>query len=111
MIDDELNAKHASDPQVGDYWHEMFVPCYLVIERTSFSVSYLEHRKETLDENDKWTWTWDTSKISMKTVKGFQEMVSYNSENMKHKTWCDVVPNWKHTEHFVKDAFDKLQIT
>lgn len=105
MIDDELNHKHANDPKVGDYWHEMFSPCFLVIDRSRFSVSFLHKTKEA----DAHHWTWDTSKIETVAIKDFANRVSYKSESMKDKTWCDVVPDWKHAETFIKKAFESAE--
>jgi hypothetical protein len=101
MRNEDLNLKHANDPQVGDYWNEMFAPCYLIIDRSRFSVSFLD--KQTKSDNG---WTWDVANVKTMTIKEFSKMVRYTSEAMNNKTWCDVTPNWKHAEAFIKAAFE-----
>lgn len=97
-IDHELNYKHAVDPQEGDYWHEMFAPCFLVIERNNFSVSFLEKTKLT----EEGRWTWDISQISTSSLNDFTSRLLYSS--MKDKTWCDVNPNWEYANTFIEAA-------
>jgi hypothetical protein len=101
MNDHILNLNHANDPQVGDYWHEMFCPCFLVLDRSRFSVSFLY---KTIKDND--GWTWDVSNVQTMTIKEFSKRVRYTSESLKDKTWCDVIPDWKHAEAFIKAAFE-----
>ena len=101
MRNEDLNLKHANDPQVGDYWNEMFAPCYLIIDRSRLSVSFLD--KQTKSDNG---WTWDVVNVKTMTIKEFSKMVRYTSEAMNNKTWCDVTPNWKHAEVFINAVFE-----
>jgi hypothetical protein len=99
-LDPVLNWKHVNDPQPGDYWHEMFGPCYLVVDRSRLAVSYLEHIV-SLEEGKKWAW--DTKRVTTTSIEDFVKLLSYTS--LKEKTWCDVIPNWKYGQAFIDEVF------
>ena len=92
----EQNEKHASNPQPGDYWQEFFSPCFLVLEATSFSVSFL-HKKKKVGQD----MYWDVSQIETCTPTQFKKRVSYGSIP---GTWCDVEPNWKYAAEYIAKA-------
>ena len=97
----ELNEKHAANPQAGDYWSErVFIPCFLVIDVSRFSVSFLSKTKTV--QGDKF---WDTSHIETCTHKEFKKRVSYN---YIPGTWCDVTPNWKYAAEYIEEALATL---
>lgn len=104
----ELNEQHAANPQVGDYWEERFYPCFLVIEASKFSVSFLSKTKRELNtvtqEKDLF---WDVSHIETCTPKEFKRRVSYNSIP---GTWCDVTPNWRGAEGYIKEAMAAAEL-
>ena len=92
-----VNIKHSAKPQAGDYWAERYsVPCFLVIESTDFSVSFISKTKTV--NGDKF---WDVSHIESCTPKEFQSRVSYGSIS---GTWCDCTPNWKHAKEYIEEA-------
>ena len=84
----ELNEKHALNPEIGDYWNEMFVPILSVVDVGAFNVSVLRKTKE-VDEDH---WTWDVTQVTNMTKKEFYKFLHYNTPNVKDKCWCDVYP-------------------
>ena len=99
-LDPVLNWKHVNNPQVGDFWHEMFGPCFLVVDRSRLAVSYLEHIVP-LEESKKLTW--DTKRVTTTSIEDFVKRLSYQS--LKENTWCDVIPNWEHGQKFIDKVF------
>lgn len=104
----QLCLKHAKNPCVGDYWHEMFVPQRVVVDVTKFAVVTCESTKDV--GNDKWTW--DLSKLKSYTRKQFLESGRYGSgdkdfvptddfENIKNCFIGNVEPK---CHKWVKDA-------
>ena len=104
----QLNEQHAANPPVGDYWEERFSPCFLVIEASKFSVSFLSKtklvRNAVTQEKDLF---WDVSHIETCTRAEFKKRVSYRSIP---GTWCDVTPNWSRAEGYIKEAMEELEI-
>lgn len=84
----ELCQEHLSQPQVGDYWHEMFAPICVVVGKTDSTVTICKKTK-SVDDNH---WTWDTSIIEVMQLEDFKKWLCYKSDSMKDKTWCRVVP-------------------
>lgn len=37
-----LNQKHLDDPKVGDYWHEMFCPYFIITEVRALDITVLD---------------------------------------------------------------------
>lgn len=103
---EETNIAHAANPQVGDYWEERFSPCFLVIDVSRFSVSFLSKTKLVLNavtlEKDRF---WDVSHIETCTHKEFQKRVSYGSIP---GTWCDCTPNWKPAAEYIEEALEAV---
>ena len=106
----QLNEQHAANPQVGDYWQERFspCPCFLVIEASKFSVSFLSKTKLVLNavtlEKDRF---WDVSHIETCTPKEFKRRVSYNSIP---GTWCDATPNWSGAAEYIEEALAAAEL-
>ncbi len=70
----EVNLKHFNNPEAGDYWHDCFAPCFVIIEINDYGiVTYCDKTKEV--ENDRWTW--DLDKISSKPLEELQKSLSY----------------------------------
>lgn len=100
--DNEVNEQHASDPQLGDYWHEMFCPAYVVVGRLGAQVVVCKTPKST-DENH---WTWDLDKLEMIPVDAFKKRLSY--ETIPGHYWADVVPEaHKWAAEAVREQFGK----
>jgi hypothetical protein len=81
-----LNEEHAEHPQAGDYWSEMFMPCYMIIKADDHFVTFCDEMKK-VDENH---WTWDFQRgIKETTIEAFSKKVHYNSIP---GCWCWVTP-------------------
>ena len=80
----ELNRKHASEPKIGDYWHEMLCGILVVLNVKPDKVFVC---KEKI--NDKDGWYWDYSKIETMKRDEFAKYVRFDSID---GYWCDVVP-------------------
>lgn len=86
----ERNRSHYNLPAVGDYWHEMFCPYFIVLEVLSGTGYYVicEDRK-TVDSDH---WTFDLSKAKW-VDKSYFNMVKYTTMD----GFCaDVVVNPKY---------------
>src|SRR6478609_2151856 len=98
-----LCQEHLSRPQVGDYWHEMFAPVCVVVGKTDTTVTICKNTKSVDDEH----WTWNTLKIEVMSLDDFKKWLCYESDSMKDKTWCHVIPEaHKWVRDFaIKDLF------
>jgi hypothetical protein len=96
----ELNAAALANPQPGDYWHEMFCGCFIVLAVTPETVTFCETKIDV----DPRHWTWDVSKTSRVLREEFSKRLHYGS--MPDKTWCDIGTK-RHLE-FVEE-FNRLQ--
>jgi len=67
--------QHATHPEPGDYWHEMFYPIYLVVAADAFHVWYL-HKQKSVDKDH---WTWDLDQIEVKPIAEFKRSLEYGS--------------------------------
>lgn len=85
----EINNFHLRNPKPGDYWQEMFCPVCVVIDASEFAVTICETKK---DVDDGQYWTWDVSQLKTMSHYDFRKKLCYTSEDLKHKTWCDVLP-------------------
>ena len=113
--DDAMNAttlRHALNPKVGDFWHEMFYPIAVVLK---VETSVLFQDRITICEKTKSVggerWTWDLKKTTQYTGQEFANRFRYgrvgnpdfqatDDDNIKNKFWCNVSPE-AHT--WVKD--------
>lgn len=82
------NRAHAVNPEVGDYWHEMFSPIRIVLAVNSTWVTICDKTK-AVDDN---CWEWDLGKARSLLKEDFGNGLFYKSAALKHKTHCDVVP-------------------
>jgi hypothetical protein len=85
---ERLNRQHAENPAPGDFWHEMYCPCWVVLRVSDGSVTVCEKTRSTDDKH----WTWDIS-VSLTMAKTeFTDRLRYNPAPMTDKYWCDVMP-------------------
>lgn len=100
------DREHLINPQIGDYWQEMYCPVAVVVDATDFCVVVCETTRSTSEH----TWTWDLSELKIYTRKEFRyrwtygrignENFSGNSEKeIDNQCWCHVLPRaheWVH---------------
>lgn len=109
----ELNLKHALDPEVGDYWQEMFMPICVVVDATQFSVTVCDKTK-SVGEN---RWTWDISKLEVYSREDFGNRYRYgncsaeafkatDTDDIKNRFWCNVAPG---AHKWVREALEEKQ--
>lgn len=91
------NLKHLADPQIGDYWHEMYIPVCVVVGRGNDSVILCTKTKEVDSEH----WTWDLGHIETRPLDDFAKWLKYKSKGMGDRTWCSVVPE---SQKWVREA-------
>jgi hypothetical protein len=72
---DAVNEKHVSNPEPGDYWHEMFCPYLVVLARVGDRVIIYRTRKDV----DHRHWTWDTTKPEMMSLADLRKKVTYGN--------------------------------
>lgn len=82
---DALNERHASDPQPGDYWHEMFCPVLVIAARFPIGVLVCDTPKDVGDNK----WTWNLEKCRVMTVEELRRKLEYNS---RKGFWANVAP-------------------
>ena len=83
---ERLNREHVADPQLGDYWHEMFVPYLVVLGKVGKQFLVCQKTKDV----DRDHWTWDLDQLDLMTLKQIRERVTYT-----HKAEAfvaDVIP-------------------
>lgn len=83
-----LDAGHLADPEVGDYWHDMFSPVCVVVGRREGAAVVCEHTKVTDPDH----WTWDLSRLRWVTLAEFARWLTFQGESMAGRTWCHVLP-------------------
>lgn len=99
---EEVNEKHASNPEVGDFWHERFQPCFFVIASSEFSVTFLSKKIELPGGG----LIWDVKNFESCAPKEFKKRVSYGSIP---GFWCDCVPNYKYTESIMEEVREGMK--
>ena len=82
----ELNEQHVKKPRVGDFWHEMFFPYFLVVEVTKYGLIVLDKTKE-VDEHH---YTFDETKPRVMTKQELRNAVTYTT--MRDKFVANVIP-------------------
>jgi hypothetical protein len=86
----ERNRQALSDPKPGDYWHEMFCPYFIVVDRGGDDITVLSclggpdkhSRKDEPDarvDNDDGTWSFDYSKSMVVDRAWIERTVKYGS--------------------------------
>lgn len=75
-----LNKARIEDPQLGDFWHEMFQPYFVVvgIRRTVLGAKVVTVCQKTKSEDPN-RWTWDLSKLDEISVAELRKQVTYSS--------------------------------
>lgn len=101
-----LNTEHTIRPQPCDYWHEMFCPVLLVVWTDGEHVEYLDSTEHHQDCGDG-RWTFNTDKpLVRRTVEEFAERLHYQSQAMRSKCWCDVIPKNERLRPIVAAALE-----
>jgi hypothetical protein len=93
-----LNREHAKSPQIGDYWHERFVPILVIVSRSDTNLVVCKTRR---DLKDRESWTWELSKLERMTIDELEKYVKYSTMD---EYWCDVVLG---AHQWVEDYVDK----
>jgi hypothetical protein len=81
------SLEHRSNPQPGDYWHEMFSPYFIVLAVDSKYVLVCRKRVPV----DKDHWVFDVQHTVTMTRERFEKILSYNAPGMEDKVPADVV--------------------
>ena len=81
------NKAALAKPEPGDYWHEMLAPVSLVIAVVGNQVATFEHYKDEKPSG----YSYDTDKITWRSLDDFRTWLRYDSPSMNGKTWADVV--------------------
>lgn len=81
-----LSVEHRANPEPGDYWHECFVPYFVVLAVGARDVLVCRKTKEV----DSGHWTWDLGHTVTLSRERFEKAISY--ETMPDKTAAIVVP-------------------
>ena len=79
----EISQEQLHNPCVGDYWHEMFTPICVIVERFKNHVVICKE-KITYEES----WTWDLDKLEIMSLENFKKWLTYDTESLKNKTWA-----------------------
>lgn len=69
----ELNEEHVKNPQIGDFWHEMFIPYFLVVEIVTSGVIVLD---ETISISES-HYKFDETKPKFISLESLKERVTY----------------------------------
>lgn len=85
MPDRATNELHASNPEVGDYWHETLSGIMVVLNVKDDRVVVCDGK---VYEDD--GWYWDYSKIKTYTREEFARKVRI--DDSIDEFWCDVMP-------------------
>jgi hypothetical protein len=70
-----VNERHIVDPQVGDYWQEMFCPYFVVLDRVTENQVLICEKTKPAGPNH---WTWDLDNLSLRTLEELRKKVSYS---------------------------------
>ena len=68
-----LDEKHFENPSIGDFWHEMFCPYFIVLDIVKDKYWICDKRHAV----DKDYWTWDLKKSRI-VDKSYFDKVKYN---------------------------------
>jgi hypothetical protein len=82
---DVINAEHAANPKVGDYWQERFAPILVVTEVTPETVVFCSEIEEM--DGCRWTWALQNKKVS--TRQDFTKKLRYENRD---GFWADCYP-------------------
>lgn len=81
---DKTNLEHATNPQPGDYWHEMFNPFCVILAVNGNNVTYCDTTKDVGDG-----WSWDLRFTTTQSIDLFRARISYTSSS---EFWVSVRP-------------------
>jgi hypothetical protein len=85
-LQDELNKEHALRPQEGDFWHERFMPYFIVVEVDEPGVWVLD---KTIDVDDS-HYRFDEKQRAYMTLEQLWDAVTYST--MRDKFCARVRP-------------------
>jgi hypothetical protein len=102
----EANQEALDHPQVGDYWHEMFCPYFLIVDILGDKYTVLcafPNDKVAQDAriSGKDTWQFDYTKHSVVNKEWIKETVSYNNipgfvaDVVRNDKMLAVVAEWR----------------
>jgi hypothetical protein len=102
----EFNQDAVDHPQVGDYWHEMFCPYFLIVDIFGDAYTILcAFPEDKVAKNarimGKDTWQFDYTKHSIVNKSWIKETVSYNSipgfvaDVVRNEKMLGVVAEWR----------------
>jgi hypothetical protein len=81
-----LNLHHANNPEVGDYWHEMYAPMFIVLAVDNTSIIC---GASTIPSGPD-CWTWDVAKTQRMSRSVFRSRLEY--QTIQDRFWCSVIP-------------------
>jgi hypothetical protein len=99
-----LNRDALMDPHIGDYWHEMFVPYFVIVDIKDDVYTILNFIKTSpnsayIDNGD--TWSVDYSK-SMEVYKEWIEkkvkystMDNFVADVVRSERWSGIAQKWR----------------
>ena len=82
----EQNKQHTDNPQVGDFWHEMFSPYHVVLAVTDTHVIICDKTVPAGSNH----YTFDLTETKTVTLEEHKNIVTYST--MRDKFVADVVP-------------------
>ena len=112
-----LNTNAFEDPQVGDYWHERFVPYFIIVKRSPIGTRLKYTVLPCIGENSArvclkdgtWSfdysksmevdWSWISEQVRYKNIQGFVADVVRSDKMM------EIVREWRrfHAERLLKE--------
>jgi hypothetical protein len=113
-----LNTNAFENPEVGDYWHEMFCPYFIIVKKSPVGTRlkytvlscYGDNNARVDNKDGTWSfdyskshevdWTWISEQVRYKNIDGFVADVVRDSEKNNA-----VVREWKqfHTQKLLKE--------
>jgi len=100
-----LNQEATTNPQPGDYWHEMFCPCFLVVRVKGNDITILDFMSKDPAVNarivDTNGWDVDYTRARVVDRAWIKNMVSYNSipgfvaDVVRSKRWSEIAEQWR----------------
>ncbi len=83
--DQDLDKKHAENPEPGDYWNECLSGTCVILAVEGDQVTLCKKRKQVGPDH----WTWDFSEIKTLSKTEFKRWISYDSID---GFWISVMP-------------------
>ena len=110
---EDVNMSALSDPQQGDMWAERYSWLLYVVKRIEDKVFTVmtpssEFFRKTISTEDRVFRSFPTDgEPKVFTVDEFRKFVSYKSDAMSHKQWCDCVEREKNVDGWFEAMFEK----